>query len=81
VPDDFIFSGIKYKIKAFKMQFSGKGFAGIETINVSGNSFATASGLMAKCTQGSQVLISDIVAEDAAKKDRRINNTISFFLK
>jgi hypothetical protein len=81
VPDDFIFSGIKYKIKSFKMQFSGKGFAGIETINIIGPSFGSAAGLMSKCTQGSQVLITDIVAEDAAKKDRRINNTISFFLK
>jgi len=81
VPDDFIFSGIKYKIKSFKMQFSGKGFAGIETANINSNSFAGAASLMAKCTQGSQVLITDIVAEDAAKKDRRINNTISFFLK
>jgi hypothetical protein len=63
------------------MQFSGKGFAGIETANINSNSFAGAASLMAKCTQGSQVLITDIVAEDAAKKDRRINNTISFFLK
>lgn len=81
VPDDFIFSGIKYRIKSFKMQFSGKGFAGIESVNINSNSFAGASALMSKCTQGSQVLITDIIAEDAAKKDRRINNTISFFLK
>ena len=63
------------------MQFSGKGFAGIESIDIIGPSFASAAGLMSKCTQGSQVLITNIIAEDAAKKDRRISNTISFFLK
>jgi hypothetical protein len=36
---------------------------------------------MARCTSGSSVIISDIIALDAAKVEQRMSNTLGFSLK
>jgi gliding motility-associated protein GldM len=79
LPEDFVFKGIEYKVKSFILQFSGKGYNGTESMTV--GSFSGASALMSRCTQGSQVVISDIVFVDAANIEHKLKSRISYTLK
>ncbi len=79
LPEDFVFKGIEYRVKSFIMQFSGKGFNGTESMTV--GSFSSASALMSRCTQGSQVVISDITFVDGANIDHKLKSKISYSLK
>ena len=77
----FILEGVNYTVSSFKMSFSGKGFADTETITLKGASLSGAAALINRCTSGSSVIISDIIALDAAKTEQRMTNTIGFSLK
>jgi len=77
----FILEGVNYTVSSFKMSFSGKGFADTETITLKGGSLSGATALMNRCTSGTSVIISDIIALDAAKTEQRMTNTIGFSLK
>jgi len=79
LPEDFVFKGIDYKVKSFIIQCSGKGFTNTESKTVS--SFSAASDLTSRCTQGSQVVISDIIFSDAANIEHKLKSKISFTLK
>jgi len=79
LPEDFVFKGIEYKVKSFIMQFSGKGFNGTESMTV--GSFSSAAALMNRCSQGSQVVISDIIFVDGANIDHKLKSKISYSLK
>jgi hypothetical protein len=61
------------------MQFSGKGFNGTESMTV--GSFSSAAALMNRCSQGSQVVISDITFVDGANIDHKLKSKISYALK
>jgi hypothetical protein len=63
------------------MSFSGKNFPEPQTITMSGGSLKAAEALIARCTSGSSVIISDIIALDAAKTEQRMTNTLGFSLK
>jgi hypothetical protein len=84
LPEDFVFNKdkdnrIEYKIKSFIIQCSGKGFNGTESKTVS--SFSSASDLTNRCTQGSQVTISDIIFYDAANIEHKLKSKISYTLR
>lgn len=79
LPEDFVFKGIEYRVKSFIMQFSGKGFNGTESMTV--GSFSSAAALMNRCSQGSQVVISDITFVDGANIDHKLKSKISYSLK
>jgi gliding motility-associated protein GldM len=81
-PSDFVFGEIKYTIKSFKVEFSGKGFNGIETARVSNTgSFNSIRSFIDRCDAGSYVSISEIVALDAGGQDQKIESPIVFNLK
>lgn len=77
----FILEGVEYTVSSFKMSFSGKNFPEPQTITMSGGSLKAAEALIARCTSGSSVIISDIIALDAAKTEQRMTNTLGFSLK
>jgi len=77
----FILEGVEYTVSSFKMSFSGKNFPEPQTITMSGGSLKAAEALIARCTSGSSVIISDIIALDAAKSEQRMTNTLGFSLK
>jgi gliding motility-associated protein GldM len=77
----FILEGVEYTVSSFKMTFSGKGFPESQTITLSGASLKGADALMSRCGPGSSVIISDIIALDAAKTEQRMTNTLGFSLK
>ena len=81
LPADFVFKDVTYSVKSFTMQFSGKGFTGTESINISGSLLSGARKLLDRCEPGSTVSITDIVAEDAGKQEHKLKNTIGFYLK
>lgn len=77
----FILEGVNYTVSSFKMSFSGKGFPEPQTITLSGGTLKGAEALLARCTSGSSVIISDIIALDAAKTEQRMTNTLGYSLK
>jgi len=81
-PADFIFGEINYSIKSYKIEFSGKGFNGVETTRVNNTgSFSSIKSYLDRCEAGSSVTISEIIALDAGGQDQKIASPIVFSLK
>jgi hypothetical protein len=81
-PADFVFEGITYTIKSYKIEFSGKGFNGVETTRVNNTgSFSSIKSYLDRCEAGSSVTISEIIALDAGGQDQKIASPIVFSLK
>ena len=80
-PEWFTFDGVKYSIKSFKIQFSGKGFSTPVTQSVSGGALASVKNYINLCDAGTNVLISDIVALDNGGQTQPIPSPIFLSLK
>jgi len=74
--------GVKYTVSSFKITFAGKGFPNPETTLVKGSQLDDVRKTIdTRCSSGTQVIISDIIALDAAKAEQKMNNTLAFYLK
>jgi hypothetical protein len=81
-PDGFVFGQINYTVKSFKVEFSGKGFNGIETVRVNNtDGFSSIRSYIERCDAGTTINITEIIALDAGGQDQLVASPIHFTIK